>query len=55
MKNTCQKHGYNISDSRARILKKEDYRDFDWILAMDDQNIDELKNIYLSDPENNGR
>ena len=52
MKNTCQKIGYNISDSRARILKKEDYRDFDWILAMDDQNIDELKNIYLSDPEN---
>ena len=52
MKNTCQKHGYNISDSRARILKKEDYRDFDWIEAMDDQNIDELKNIYPSDPEN---
>ena len=52
MKNTCHKHGYNISDSRARILKKEDYRDFDWILAMDDQNIDELKNIYPSDPEN---
>ena len=51
MKNTCQKHGYNISDSRARILKKEDYRDFD-CLAMDEQNIDELKNIYLSDPEN---
>lgn len=52
MQNTCEKHGYNISDLKARIIKKEDYRDFDWILAMDDQNIDELKNIYPSDPDN---
>ena len=52
MQKTCERHSYNISDFRARIIKTEDHRDFDWILAMDDKNIYELKNIYPCDPEN---
>ena len=55
MQNICEEHGYNISDLRARIVKTEDYRDFDWIEAMDDQNIDDLKNIYPYDQENKTR
>ncbi len=40
--------GYAISDLRARLVTAEDFRDFDYILAMDRAN---LRNLLAMQPE----
>ena len=39
-----EQHGYDIS-SRARQIKPQDFDHFDWILAMDNQNVVDLKKV----------
>ena len=36
------KHGVSLDGQRARQVKTEDFRDFDLVLAMDRQNLDDL-------------
>lgn len=42
---TAMKRGIDLSDQRARKVKTSDFREFHYILAMDDSNYAELKNI----------
>ncbi len=40
--------GVDISDQRARQLSAEDFETFDYVLAMDRSNLDDLKALYAS-------
>jgi len=42
-------HGVDISDLRARQVSAEDFRRFDWILALDPQNLRDLRRIAPAD------
>ena len=37
------KRGYDIAGLRARVVVAEDFERFDWLLAMDDDNLDWLR------------
>ena len=41
--------GYNLSDLRGRQVTREDFSHFDFILAMDSQNLSELQAICPAD------
>jgi len=41
---TALKYGVDIGDLQARKLSLQDYRDFDYILTMDNQNLSNIKN-----------
>ncbi|TNF03147.1 MAG: low molecular weight phosphotyrosine protein phosphatase [Gammaproteobacteria bacterium] len=41
--------GHDLSHLRARQVRPEDFRDFDYILAMDEQNLWDLKALALPD------
>ncbi len=41
--------GYDLSPLRARQVRESDFSDFDWILAMDDQNLSDLRALAPSD------
>ena len=43
--------GVDISDQRARQVSAEDFETFDYVLAMDRSNLEDLKALYVS----NGR
>ena len=40
--------GVDISDQRARQVSAEDFETFDYVLAMDRSNLDDLKALYTS-------
>lgn len=42
---TARKHGLDISHLRARQVKASDFTDFDWIFALDPQNLADLQAI----------
>lgn len=42
MMSHASKRGYELSH-RSRKFKRSDFEDFDWIIAMDDHNYDDLK------------
>lgn len=42
MRRHGERHGYHF-DSRARVFESSDFDKFDFVVAMDDNNIDELK------------
>jgi len=42
---TLKKVGINIAQQKARQVKKSDFDEFDWILAMDRENLCNLKKI----------
>lgn len=44
-----RKMGYNIEALRARQVRREDFEHFDWILAMDRQNLQDLKELQGTD------
>ncbi len=50
MRETAQKHGIELT-SRARQIKPEDFQEYDYILAMDDNNYQELKRIQDRVPD----
>ncbi|KAG9391386.1 Protein-tyrosine phosphatase/arsenate reductase [Carpediemonas membranifera] len=41
----AKKRGYDLSSLRARQLSKQDFRDFDYILAMDDSNLSNCQRV----------
>lgn len=43
------RHGIDISGYRARQVRQEDFRLYDWILALDPQNLKDLRAIAPSD------
>lgn len=47
MRTHAQRRGYRL-ESRARQIKLEDFDRFDWIVAMDHSNVDELKRLALT-------
>lgn len=46
------KRGYDLSAHRARQVKAEDFQYYDWIVAMDWNNIEELKRMAPKGYEN---
>ena len=46
------KRGYDLSSHRARQIKAEDFQYYDWIIAMDWNNIRELKRVAPKGYEN---
>ena len=40
---TAQKQGVNLSNQRARIVNQNDYHHYDYIVAMDEDNFDDLQ------------
>ncbi|QKF58742.1 low molecular weight protein-tyrosine-phosphatase [Aliarcobacter lanthieri] len=43
-------NGVNISKQRARQVKKDDFKNFDFIVALDDNNLRDLKNLGYANP-----
>jgi protein-tyrosine phosphatase len=41
----AQQRGYELSSQRARLFKPDDFSRFDWIVAMDSQNLRFLKSL----------
>ncbi len=42
---TASQHGYDLTQLRARQVKPEDFSEFDYVLAMDKQNLLDLKTM----------
>lgn len=42
--------GIDISTQRAKLIKKSDFKDFDLVIALDDNNIRDLKNLGCENP-----
>lgn len=51
-KRVLEDHGINCSDHFARLLKPKDYDYFDYIVCMDQGNIEAVKEITDGDPLN---
>ena len=39
---TAEQHGFNLSHLRSRLICQDDFRDFDYILAMDNNNLRDI-------------
>lgn len=48
---TARARGYELSDLRARRLEPDDFREFDYILVMDDENLQHAKSLRPDDGE----
>lgn len=44
-----EREGINCAEKRARQITKEDYKNFDYIIGMDDKNIRALNRFYNGD------
>ena len=45
----AQRHGSDASSLRARQVRGSDFRDFDWVVAMDRQNLTDLQTLAPDD------
>lgn len=45
MRKVAREYGFPIDDLRARQVSQQDFEDFDWILAMDRQNLADLEEL----------
>jgi len=45
---TALTHGYDLSSQRSRLIKKDDFEDFDYIIAMDKANLYSLSKVNPS-------
>ena len=45
----ARQRGYELSSQRARLFELDDFRRFDWIVAMDSQNLRFLKSLRPAD------
>ncbi len=45
----AQRHGTDASSLRARQVRQSDFENFDWIVAMDRQNLSDLKKLAPND------
>ncbi len=46
------KHGISCEGKRARLLTRNDYAYYDWIIGMDAENDYDMRRILREDPEN---
>lgn len=46
-----EKHGIDCSGKRARLMKGEDYKYYDLLIGMDEENIYHMRRICGGDPE----
>lgn len=46
----AQQNGIDISKQKAQQVKKDDFKNFDLIVALDDSNISNLKNLGCKNP-----
>lgn len=46
---TARRHGVDIGGLRARTLRAEDFRDFDWLLCADDANLRDVRALAPED------
>lgn len=46
---TALSHGVNLSSQKARIVNREDFDRFNYVIAMDRSNLEDLKRIQDSD------
>lgn len=44
-------HGISCAGKTARQITREDYRNFDFLIGMDDANLRNMKRFYNNDPE----
>ena len=49
MQSHARKRGYDLSSLRARKVAGSDFHDFDWMLAMDESNYDDLTALQPGD------
>ena len=47
-----EEHNVTIEKHVAKRIQKEDYQDYDYIIGMDQQNYDDLIQLFDGDPEN---
>ena len=45
MRSVAREQGFPIDDLKARQVAAADFREFDWILAMDRENLEELRKL----------
>ena len=45
------RHGINPAGKRARLMTRGDYRLFDYLVGMDDENLCDMRRIACGDPE----
>ena len=50
-----KKHGIPFERRQARQIKSSDYKDWDYIIAMDEENLNDILYIVKHDPENKVR
>jgi protein-tyrosine phosphatase len=46
----AQQNGIDISKQKAQQIKKDDFKNFDLVVALDDSNISNLKNLGCKNP-----
>lgn len=46
----CKNNGVDISQQRAKQVKKEDFSKFDLVIGLDSSNIENLKNLACKNP-----
>ncbi len=51
VKKLLAKNGINCAEKRARQMTKEDYRRYDFLIGMDNNNIRNMMRILKNDPE----
>jgi protein-tyrosine phosphatase len=52
MRRTLESHDVAILNHRARQIQKNEYDEFDYIIAMDEENMYNLKRIFAGDSKN---
>ena len=50
-KSELKKHGIPFEHRQARQIKSSDYKDWDYIIAMDEENLNDIAYIVGNDPE----
>jgi protein-tyrosine phosphatase len=45
----AQTKGYDLTDLRARLVTTDDFADFDYVIAMDNANLSDLKDMQPED------
>ena len=55
MRQTAKGHGVSLEAQRSRKFVRQDFQDFDYILAMDSSNYRDINSLKQGPPENGGK
>ena len=50
-RDTLLRHGINPGEKRARQMRKEDYVKYDFLIGMDEENLEDMKWFFSDDPD----